>query len=456
MKNVAVNQPSELELFLRSQSTEGRVDSRGAFTVSRQEALKKLAAFALPFAGAWAVKVIQGLVAVGTDFPIRVDLLATEIHFFFLQPDFSLLEFEDRFFTPEPPERRSLRHILTGLWTVALKEKWGFQLAFADSSTTLIWDGHELHRVESSRKRDCACLTLAPLQQKSKLSWVAGVAMAGHRNAELLMTLAQRCYLCPVPLTVDGRRLDSLQRSPENGWGELTFPFAVNFAQADLPALKIPPGTFSGAPIPIHPTSPTLFVEEGGGWKRLGEQRMKNLKACQESPLPFILCANMKRKDSGDHKWVNSRGPSSISWVLDGAVVDRDPLVDRMLHISVGCFVSAEGLETDLTTLKLIDSPEKRRRIENSKVSLRTALKQLEKERFEETFEAGAATPKAIGGVLMVAGVGLLWVAPWVGIGVVALGGARWGSAVLKSGSQAQTVRQGLRDLISKLPPHIK
>lgn len=447
-----MNKPSELERFLRSQSTEGRVESRGAFTISRQEALAKLGEFALPFSGAWAVKVVQGLVASGSEFPIRVDLSATEIHFFFLRPDFSLDEFEERFYTPEPSKRRSLRHLLSGLWNVALREKWGFQLALMDCSTTLIWDGHQLHRVESPRKRDCACLAVAPLQQKKNLSWVAGIAMAGSRNAELLLTLAQRCYLCPVPLTVDGRRLDSLQRSPHNGWGEQTFPFTLGFAEADLPSLRIPPGTFLGVPVPLHSTSPDLVLEEGGGWKRSAEARMKDLKFCKESPLSFLLCANMRKESkSGSDYWTETRGPSMISWVLDGVVIEEERLFERARHISVGCFVSAEGLDTDLTTLSLLDTEEKRRRFANAKVHLRSALKLLEDEKYEKIVRAGNSVPKMVGGLMMLAGAGFLWVAPVIGAGLAIVGGRQWGKAALGGGERARQVRLGLTELIYSL-----
>ncbi len=448
----SVKQPSELELFLRSQTTQGQVDSQGEFTVSLQKALGKLAEFALPFSGAWAVKIIQGLVATGTDLPIRVDLLATEIGFYFLKPDFSLREFADQFATPEPASKPSLRHLLTGLWNVALKERWGFQLALADSTTTLIWDGHDLHRVESSRQRDCACLTLAPLQQKSKLSWVAGVAMSGHRNAELLMTLAQRCYLCPVPLTVDGRRLDSLQRSPHNGWGDGTFPFTVSFAEADLPRLRIPPGTFSGPPIPLEHGTKGLLEEEGLGWKRIGQRRMSEIAVEEESPLPFILCANMKRgSGTRTEEWVETTGYSTLSWVVDGAVIAQERLFERRLHVSLGCFVSAEGLETDLTTLNLLESAERQRRFSEAALNLHSALRLLQAENYDEVLKTGITIPQATGGLMVFAGVSFFLVAPGLGVGLTVVGALKLGKTFLTGINHADRAREGLEDLISAL-----
>lgn len=139
--------PSELEQFLQSRQSEGTADSRGEFTLARDEALAKLAQFQLPYESAWVVKLVQAIVAGGCRCDIRVDLLATSVRFLFSSPGFSLDEVEEGFYNPQLSPNRSLRHLLSGLWAAGLRNKWGFQVALPGQSTTLIWDGQTLNRV---------------------------------------------------------------------------------------------------------------------------------------------------------------------------------------------------------------------------------------------------------------------------------------------------------------------
>ena len=55
----AMEAPSQLEQFLAGQQSEGEVvDTQSTFTIAKEEALRKIAEFQLPFENAWVVKVI--------------------------------------------------------------------------------------------------------------------------------------------------------------------------------------------------------------------------------------------------------------------------------------------------------------------------------------------------------------------------------------------------------------
>ncbi|MCW5871526.1 MAG: hypothetical protein KIS61_30010, partial [Candidatus Eremiobacteraeota bacterium] len=60
-----MSRPSELEEFLRAQVDEGAKDSSGQFTLSREKALEKLAAYQLQGGHAWVLKIVQAVVASG-------------------------------------------------------------------------------------------------------------------------------------------------------------------------------------------------------------------------------------------------------------------------------------------------------------------------------------------------------------------------------------------------------
>jgi hypothetical protein len=422
---------SELELFLKSQAAEGQTETSDAsFTLASEAALRKIAAFQLPFYAAWAVKMVQSIVASGSEAPIRIDLLATRIQFYFKSPGFTLDDLEAAFYDPQPSPNRCLRHLLSALWAVGLHHQWGFQVAFPSQTSTLIWDGHQLQRLESEQTRDVACVTIAPLRKKSGLSWVAGVAWSGSRNAEILLALSRYCYTCPVPLNVDGRRLDSLQLAPQHGQAKWTYPLTIGFVEEKLPVLPIPPGTFKE----LARKSDSLG--EGGGWAALSRQRMGQLSQRPHASLAFSLCVHMKQVKQGkSYTWEPAQGPSMIYWVLDGVVIFDEPLIGGNTHCSVGAFLSADGLETDLSTFDLRDSPERERRVALARQAISRALLGID-DSFEEMVSKGTLFQRVAGGAGMVAGVGLAFVSPMHGL-IAGL----WGGLVFFRAGKAERTR---------------
>ena len=445
--------PSELEQFLQARASAGLVESQGQFTLERSEALRKIAEYQLPFPAAWAVKIIQAIVAGGSAqasaFGIRVELLATEIRFHFLDPGFSLDEIEERFPNPQPSANRALRHLLSGLWAVGLRDKWGFQVAFPGQSTTLLWDGESLSRVESRLLREHACISLAPLQQKSSLSWVGGVARAGERNAEILLTLIGKCYACPLRLTVDGRRVDSLLRAGNHGWSRYTCPIQVGFADAPLPNLAIPPGTFEGPPEPLK----REFSDRARvGWRSYSEQRVRDLPFRGEASLAFILCINLQESDKATTAgWDAAEGPSTVYWVLDGAVVGEESLLDLGLHCSVGCFLSAEGLQTDLSTFDLLSSAERDRRLQQMRESVAAALELVDDSDFDLMVTRQAKNRRFWGGVSIAVGAAAIFVFAGSGLGACIVGGAMIATAGSQERSSVRSARDSLQRLREKL-----
>ena len=152
---------SELDRFLSSHQGEGEVVSQdSSFTLARSEALRKISCFQLPFRGAWAVKAIQCAVAEGSGVPIRVDLTRKEARFYFSLSSFTLEEFQEAFYDPEPHANAALQHLVVALWAVGLREKWAFQMCLPGESACLMWNGESLTRVETDSRYDCAFLAV--------------------------------------------------------------------------------------------------------------------------------------------------------------------------------------------------------------------------------------------------------------------------------------------------------
>lgn len=439
-----MEQPSELEIYLRSHAGEGELSSQGEFTIAREQALRKIATFQLPFDGAWAVKLIQAIVAGGTTAPIRVDLGASAIHFHFQGPGFSLDELENAYYNPEPPSNRSLRHLLSALWTVGLEREWGFQVAFPQASVCLIWNGQQLKQVPTEVTRNCATISIAPLQQKKSLSWVVNLAASGRRNAELFHTLTRNCFPCPVPLTVDGRRVDLLQNAQYQGWSTSTFPLTIDHTQvAELPSFRIPPKTFDNPHFPFDPRRQDI---SGGGWLAFSQRQLKSLTAFDQATLAYILSVHMTY-NSGSVVWESDTARSYVYWISDGVLVGEEPLVSSSTHCSIGCFLSAEGLSTDATTLNVLQTPEKQQRITLARKAMLQTLESFDTATLQGAIKQVKFRGRAMGVALVLGSIGmaplLLFFAPiGVVVGVILI--AKAGS---DASARVETGRAGVLEL---------
>ena len=111
-----MKRPSQLEQFLASQQEVGLAESQGAFTIARDEALRKLASFRLPFERAWVLKIVQAAVASGAP-SLDIKQTSTDTEFHFTAPkSWTLDRLEEAFFTPNLSGDRALDHLMAGLW----------------------------------------------------------------------------------------------------------------------------------------------------------------------------------------------------------------------------------------------------------------------------------------------------------------------------------------------------
>lgn len=473
---------TELERYLQIQAAEGSSDSRGEFTLARAEALKKMAQHQLPFADAWAVKIIQSIVAGGSTKPIRVDLCATSTSFYFLEPGFKLEELLTAFFNPERSSNMALCHLTSALWVIGIRNSWGFQVALPGEKITLIWDGKDLLEVSSEQARDCACITVAPLQCKaSTASWVAGVVMSGKRNADIVLALERNCYVCPLPLTADGRRLDALQKARVQGRSFNSYPIAFGTVASELKSFRLPPGTFEKA---VGATSGlsllaisrglsslassrglslldssrglSLLDSSGGGWGDFSTEKMSAIPVQSEASLAYITAVHMMMSGYGKSAdWQEGRDLSMLYWVLDGAVVEEEFLISERSHCSIGCFISAEGLETDISSFKLVAGEEKKKRYKTARLALLQAKSQIESVDLDAMVSSTKRRFASLGGII--SGVGLLSIVanPVFGLFLTGIGVAIFVTASSKARTRVQAASFSLRALNRKLSHEI-
>lgn len=431
--------PSELEAFLAGHRVEGVLDSRGEFTLSKEKALEKLASFGLPFPGAWAVKIVQASVLSGSQSGIKIDLTSKETRFFLGALDCSdLNQVEDRFFDPRGLDTDPLSHLLRGLWEVAVAQKRGFQFNLPNCDESLVWDGSQFHRVASKKRQNCFYLAVMHHSAANKSqTWIQGNLQAASVNSETQRALHQRCFVCPVPLTVDGRRVDSLQLCPSHGYGPGTFPLGLSFSEADLPQFPLPSGTFQSL------ESVKSAVVRGAGIEQISEAQMDRVESRESTSLACLLTGHLRQVETPKGKaWEPGMGRSTLYWISSGTVIETELLRLPQLPCSIALFLSAEGIKMDLSGFALESSPQRdSRRLR----ALRLAYQLLLLNRklpTEEIIEKAKFKSKLGAGFLALLGLATTVWNPVAGMGFLGMSGL----ALLGGGNREAIVLAGLRD----------
>ena len=446
-KKPVMEKPSSLELFLRRHQADGSVESSGAFTLAREKALAKLAAFQLPFAEAWAVKIIQAIVARGSEAPIQVYLSSIQARFYFaLKVNWSLDAVEESFFDPDVSFEDGADHLVNGLWALGFQEKRGFHLVLEGQSDSLLWNGQELVRLPMEPPGHRSYLEVSHQGLDSpKKSWLRSIVGGSARNAEIAGVLSRYCFTCPLPLEVDTVRVDSLQLCPNAGWAKETYPISLSFSNSGLPSWPIPEGTF--LELPSHSSRASW---DGGGLRKFAKAALKGLEAHRLAGIACMLSVHLQRVKSGDkYVFETSSGPSRCYWVADGAVVDQELFRGPSDVCSVGIFVSAEGLDTDLTNLRLQASSLKAKRKRQAGEVVARHLDSLRNLDMTEFVPKAKKQGMIVGGLCALLGLGTMLVIPGIGVLCLITGIVTAIDGASKSSPLVTDIPSSVRDLQS-------
>lgn len=339
----------EFDEFLQHQRGEGRYDSEGRFTLATDQALAKMAGFQLPESELWAAKVIQALVAGGAKaIEVKVGRHQTDIRA--PKVGWDRDRFLEEFAHPEPSRDRGLNHLKQGLWSVGLGERRPFAVACGGWSNTVFWSGQAL--VDMDRKAGPGFhLAVTHLEAGQDSGWWESRRQIRELNLKLVSKLRKTCYVCPVSLTVDGCRIDSLFLAPELGC-----PLALVWANGEIPEMGLPPGTgrILGEP---------RYLETEFGLGSVYRNWLRSHRSAPRTSMAILLRSYVFQ--SGAYRRPKARRSETL-WVCDGAVVAREPLfeIETLAHASL--YLNAEGLPTDLTGLVPRSGPERAQRLEQA------------------------------------------------------------------------------------------
>ena len=341
----------DLGQFLNEQRALGTSDSEGQFTVSHTNAARKLARFSLPRPYAWVSKVIQAACAWKVDeVSVRQERKLTTFYF--------KVHNSERL----PTEQKLVEVLLSGRiggeraiddFSIALRSlveqtRLSFLVVIddGDSAPRPVYAGAYFAGMKESRR-------LAPcyrLGQGITLT-VAHIPadetetplLVGYRYAKKIVDeLQSYCFLCTVPLKIGEDRRDGLLESGR---------FA---SSKDFKPLLIS-GVNDGGSMPL----PGGFEEKKMSLFTHPKRALRTYHGKADFSSVVVVGVDLKGLMN---PFESSRSTGSLSWVHRGVIVQEVALPVRTQCLKCEFFLQADGLKSDLTGFKLVESEEKRQR----------------------------------------------------------------------------------------------
>lgn len=430
---------SELESFLHAQLAEGTLNSSGQFTLAREKALEKMAAFQLPRETAWVLKIIQAAVLSGaTQLNIKLTGTDTEFHFD-VQDGWTLEAIEEAFFNPEISPNAGLDQLKRGLWSVSLNGMRPFHIALDQAGHSLVWTGHDFKRPACKANPGCSLLVSHRTIFEGKGLPILRSFEAARGNADLAAELGQNAFVCPIPLTLDGRRLDALQACPSHGLSRGRYPVFLSLAsEPDLPALPVPPGS-------LVKYRPKEHVDS-----RL-QELLRQVEVPRRPVAACLISIHVEQVNRNKRTiWEEYPQEPLLYWVRHGVVVRREPI--RNLNpgtVSCAVFASAEGLRSDLTGFNVATDLATAERRQQVFRCLHQPVQRADLS-LQKMVDSSRTTARVLGGVFLVGGGCFAFASPIHGLFAAGFGAY----SILTAGSQEARLQSSLLEQLGRLKRH--
>lgn len=351
---------SELFQWVGSLANEGTWESEGRFTLEKDKAWAKLSAYQLPFPEAWVLKLVQA--AVTSAIPeLRVKQRGSETTFHFVgQTSWNEERLTEALFSTDSVIDQSLVPLAVAIRYLAAGAERLLALHYPDGSTQ-VWDGEAFHTETSPYPTEHFALTVFSAK-KDGLRWLSPPALAAGESASVGKVLANFAYPSPLPILVDGRRINGFSSDPDGGASSTTAPFALLPFKAEL---QLPEFRF-WRDWEWKPELEEISLEVGG---ELEELRGESLSC------GMLACLTACIKEVPDPPRFDSQ-PNFIKWVRDGVVVRAEP-IKALGAVGITVLISAEGLRTDLSGLSLAEDHMMVARRKQAKSRVRAKLYEL-------------------------------------------------------------------------------
>lgn len=310
----------------------------GHFSLEPKKALAKLAHYALPRPTDWALKLVQAAVAGGAQ-ECSARLHLTRFDFEFLpQPLWTRRQLVDALCDPEHAQAPGLNQLRAAIW-----DCFGHQRPFrlATPHLTLHFDGRWLQEIKNAEATTRVQLQVS-LGRRGEL-----LALHPEVRAGLQSALRVSCPLCPIPFTLDGRRVEGLD-------------LAINMLQ------ELPLG---------------LVGSEGNGLRLSPRSQLEKL-------VPPSLRPTLPHPDQVESVCVFCYHPdterqSILTFVLDGVLVGSTALPGRSQQVSARIYCSADGMTSELSGLRIVRNRDWDSLRESIPRNLQSAVSRLQTSREE-------------------------------------------------------------------------
>jgi hypothetical protein len=411
-----------VDSFLSEAAGSGSFDSQGVFTVAGEAAIGKLSFFLLPRKSAWVLKVVQCAVAWGAA-TIEAKQTAEATHIGFASAGtFDIEGLQKALLEVNHRADRYLEHLACGLRAVGFGDKRPFcvKVYHQEILDTYRWDGRELFRERSSIANVAFCtvhLTVHfPTQDKGR--WLGGLARSAGRASEEYLELVNCGEACPVPLKVDGRRLDTLtapRRKSDASVADLCVSWRSRAPEPVGPQLRLPEGVrLEGYRVPLRDrfTDPGPLLVDGELDLPEGPALIR---------LRYYYKILSHRSKNSSFRFEGRPEFSKVHWVCDGVVCQSQKLRWEASPVALDLYLSAEGMATDLSGLTFRDTSRQQQvdRLREGLANLRPCS-----ERLIATLESHVALPWGVhtafyGGFGLLLGVMVPGAGKVVGLGVM-------------------------------------
>lgn len=429
---------STLEEILQAQVEETVKDSSGHFTMAREKALEKLAAFQLGSLQTWILKVVQAVVACGAS-KLDIFLTSTDAEFLFHldSPTWTIEQIEDAFYDPETSADCGLDHLKRGLWNVSLQNMRPFFIMLHGWSQALFWNGKDLRRQAAIvKKGNYLAVSHRNLVEGKGFPLLRNIE-AATKNSAMAKELSTQAFTCPIPLTLDGRRLDALQACPEHGCGKESYPVYLGALSGNVPDIAIPPATFGK----YSPSEP--------GNKDLARAFHNQVSLPEQVGVICLLTAHVREVSKRRSVvWETYKSRSVLFWVQDGVIIARDVLPVANYCVSCALFASADGLRTDLSGFTLIKDDNYWRRFQEVFKIPQPFLQQTEISLTD--FVSGKRRNDFVAGGLLLLGAGLAFFLVPIPFHAIFLGGGGI-YTLLRAGKDGEEIEKQLRTGLADL-----
>lgn len=353
---------SALDTLLETEQSGGTLESCGAFTLSNRQALEKLAAYTLPRAAAWILRIVQAAVSGGAD-RLQIARSRHTVRFGFApKANWSRAVFEATFFDAGVCPDAGLDAFKRALWHKGLHERRPFRLLLPHERYALVWDGRQLHQQKVQQTVAWVQLTVShqPQVWSRDDTYQTGYSIDAINEA-LGTELRRYAHACPIELQLEGVRIDRLQHTLVRPQPSHALPLGLIALNPDLPPQPVPPATLEpSAPLPGEPP------EQLQTWGDVAYAT-----AC------CLVSLNLRPAQAGQGYRGFQMGAHSgrLHWVHHGVIIGEERLPFEPRALALDIYASAANLDTDVSGLHLVEGqPEQIRRRRAVGLALQTGL----------------------------------------------------------------------------------